>query len=89
VQDVDKTSNFLSQALGWRRHPLQFGVAADSKVYGGMKLAFVDANGLWLELVEPTTPGPGREFLKEKGNGAIAPQSQEHRLPTPMDGRWR
>lgn len=71
VQDVDKTCAFLSQALGWRRHPLQFGVAGDSKVYGGMKLAFVDANGLWLEIVEPTTPGPGMEFLKEKGKGAL------------------
>lgn len=71
VQDVDKTCDFLSQALGWRRHPLQFGVAGDSKVYGGMKLAFVDANGLWLEIVEPTTPGPGMAFLKEKGKGAL------------------
>jgi catechol 2,3-dioxygenase-like lactoylglutathione lyase family enzyme len=71
VKDVDKTSNFLSYALGWRRHPLKFGVAADSRVYGGMKLAFVDANGLWLELVEPTSPGPGMDFLKQKGNGSL------------------
>src|ERR1700722_19751325 len=70
VQDLDKTAAFLQDALGWRRHPLKFGVEADSKVYGGMKLGFVDANGIWLELVQPTTPGPGMDFLKEKGNGA-------------------
>jgi catechol 2,3-dioxygenase-like lactoylglutathione lyase family enzyme len=71
VKDLDKTAAFLSDALGWRRHPLQFGVNDDSKVYGGMKLGFVDANGIWLELVQPTTPGPGMDFLKEKGNGAL------------------
>jgi catechol 2,3-dioxygenase-like lactoylglutathione lyase family enzyme len=71
VKDLDKTAAFLNDALGWRRHPLQFGVDNDSKVFGGMKLGFVDANGIWLELVEPTTPGPGMDFLKEKGNGAL------------------
>ena len=71
VKDLDKTAAFLNDALGWRRHPLKFGVDNDSKVYGGMKLAFVDANGIWLELVEPTTPGPGMDFLKEKGKGAL------------------
>jgi catechol 2,3-dioxygenase-like lactoylglutathione lyase family enzyme len=71
VKDVDKTAKFLSSALGWRRHPLVFGVNDDDKTFGGMSLAFVDANGLWLELVQPTTPGPGMEFLKQKGNGAL------------------
>jgi len=69
--DLEKTAAFLEEAFGWRRHPLEFGVAEDSAVYGGMKLAFVDANGFWLELVEPTTEGPGMEFLKQKGNGSI------------------
>ena len=69
--DMDKTAAFLADALGWRRHPLEFGVRDDSTVFGGMKLAFVDANGFWLELVEPTTEGPGMEFLKQKGNGSI------------------
>lgn len=71
VKDLDKTAAFLNDALGWRRHPLQFGVDNDSKVFGGMKLGFVDANGIWLELVEPTTPGPGMDFLTQKGNGAL------------------
>jgi catechol 2,3-dioxygenase-like lactoylglutathione lyase family enzyme len=71
VKDLEKTAAFLDKALGWRRHPLEFGVDNDSKVFGGMKLAFVDANGIWLELVEPTTPGPGMDFLLEKGKGAL------------------
>jgi catechol 2,3-dioxygenase-like lactoylglutathione lyase family enzyme len=71
VKDLEKTAAFLDKALGWRRHPLEFGVDDDSKVFGGMKLGFVDANGIWLELVEPTTPGPGMDFLLEKGKGAL------------------
>src|SRR5262252_2817169 len=71
AQDIDKTAAFLSDALGWRRHPLEFGVDEDSTVFGGMKLAFVDANGFWLELVQPTTAGPGMDFLKQKGNGSL------------------
>jgi catechol 2,3-dioxygenase-like lactoylglutathione lyase family enzyme len=71
VKDLDKTAAFLSNTLGWRRHPLEFGVDNDSKVFGGMKLGFVDANGIWLELVEPTTPGPGMDFLNDKGKGAL------------------
>jgi catechol 2,3-dioxygenase-like lactoylglutathione lyase family enzyme len=69
--DVDKTAAFLNETLGWRRHPLVFGVNEDSTVFGGMKLAFVDTNGFWLELVQPTTEGPGMEFLKQKGKGSL------------------
>lgn len=69
--DIDRTAAFLADALGWRRHPLEFGVREDSNVFGGMKLAFIDANGFWLELVQPTTEGPGMQFLKQKGNGSI------------------
>lgn len=69
--DLAKTEKFLQDVLGWRRHPLVFGVRDDSTVYGGMKLAFVDGNGFWLELVEPTTEGPGMEFLRQKGTGSI------------------
>jgi len=71
VRDVDKTAAFLNDVLGWRRHPLQFGVKEDSEVFGGMKLAWVDANGIWLELVQPTTEGPGMKFLREKGDGSV------------------
>lgn len=71
AEDADRTGRFLQDTLGWRLHPMVFGVPEDNRVYGGMDLRFVDANGLWLELVEPTTEGPGKDFFKEKGNGAI------------------
>lgn len=71
VEDIDRTATFLQSALGWRRHPLDFGVDEDDTVFGGMRLAFIDANGFWLELVQPTTQGPGMEFLKQKGNGSL------------------
>lgn len=71
VEDIDRSVAFLEKALGWRRHPLVFGVDETDTVYGGMLLAFVDANGFWIELVQPTTEGPGMEFLREKGNGSL------------------
>jgi catechol 2,3-dioxygenase-like lactoylglutathione lyase family enzyme len=71
AKDIDKTAAFLEKALGWKRHPMVFGVAEDNPVFGGMELAFIDANGLWVELVQPTTDGPGMEFLNQKGDGAI------------------
>lgn len=69
--DVGRSAKFLEETLGWRLHPMVFGVPDDNPVYGGMDLRFVDANGLWLELVQPTADGPGMDFLREKGNGAI------------------
>lgn len=71
AMDVGRSAKFLEETLGWRLHPMVFGVPDDNPVYGGMDLRFVDANGLWLELVQPTADGPGMDFLKEKGNGAI------------------
>ena len=69
--DVTRTATFLQEILGWRLHPMVFGVPEDNPVFGGMDLRFVDANGLWLELVQPTADGPGMAFLNEKGSGAI------------------
>lgn len=71
AEDISKTAAFLNEALGWKSNPLEFGVADDNPTFGGMQLSFVDANGMWLELVQPTTAGPGMEFLKEKGNGGL------------------
>ena len=71
AENIPETEAFLDEALGWKRHPLEFGVDEDDEVFGGMDLAFIDANGLWLELVQPTTEGPGMDFLREKGNGSI------------------
>ena len=69
--DLEKTSDILTDLFGWRRNPVVFGVTEGDEVFGGMKLAFIDANGFWIELVEPTTEGPGMDFLKLKGNGAL------------------
>ena len=70
-ENIDDTAAFLDDALGWKRHPIVFGVDDDNETFGGMSLAFIDANGLWIEPVQPTTDGPGMEFLKAKGNGAL------------------
>jgi len=70
-ESIPETESFLEDVLGWKRHPVVFGVSEDNSVFGGMELAFVDANGLWLELVQPTTEGPGMDFLREKGNGSL------------------
>lgn len=71
TEDLKKTAKFLDEALGWKTHPMQFGVYEDNDRFGGMDLAFVDANGIWIELIQPTTPGPGLDLLKAKGKGAI------------------
>jgi catechol 2,3-dioxygenase-like lactoylglutathione lyase family enzyme len=72
TKDIEATSRFLTEVVGWKRHPLAFGVGAGDLTVGGVDLAFVDANGLWLELVSPTGPGPAQDVLKRRGNGAIA-----------------
>jgi len=72
TKDIEATSRFLTEVVGWKRHPLAFGVGAGDPTVGGVELAFVDANGLWLELVSPTGPGPAQDVLARRGNGAIA-----------------
>ncbi|MFT6957405.1 MAG: hypothetical protein ACJAYC_002416 [Halieaceae bacterium] len=67
AEDINETLEFLQNTLSWRRHPIEFGVGKDNEVFGGTDLAFVDATGFWLERVQPTSEGPGMEFLKEKG----------------------
>ncbi len=69
--DLDKTSKFLTDVVGWKRHPMEFGVSPEDETTGGMEGVFFDANGIWLELILPTSPGPGMDILNEKGSGAI------------------
>ncbi|MBI1731429.1 MAG: VOC family protein [Gammaproteobacteria bacterium] len=71
VADMEKTAKFLTDFVGWKRHPMTVAVSAEDETTGGMEAVFIDANGLWLELILPTSPGPGMEILKEKGAGAI------------------
>ena len=71
VADIEKTSDFLGEIVGLRRHPMEIGVSADDPTVGGMEGVFFDGNGLWLELILPTTPGPGMDILEEKGAGTV------------------
>jgi catechol 2,3-dioxygenase-like lactoylglutathione lyase family enzyme len=70
VKDLEATSLFLTRTVGWTRNALLFGSGADPKTYGGSKVVWVDANGIWLELVQPTMPGAEMEVLKG-GDGQV------------------
>ncbi|MFT6957407.1 MAG: catechol 2,3-dioxygenase-like lactoylglutathione lyase family enzyme [Halieaceae bacterium] len=67
VDDMDKTSAFLTDIMGWKRHPMVIEVSENDPTVGGMEAVFFDCNGLWLELILPTAPGPGMDILKAKG----------------------
>jgi len=71
VSDMDQTLNFLCNVMGFKQHPMVVEVSEDDPTCGGMKAIFVDGNGLWLELILPTGPGPGMDILEQVGNGAI------------------
>ncbi|WP_396275050.1 VOC family protein [Hyphomonas sp.] len=71
VDDIEQTSRFFTDVVGWKRHPIEFSISGDEPTTGAMKLAFIDANGLWLELVEPVAPGPAKDLLDQKGSGTI------------------
>jgi catechol 2,3-dioxygenase-like lactoylglutathione lyase family enzyme len=69
VKDADGTSDFLTRTVGWTRNPLDSGGGGDPKPYGEAKVVWVDANGIWLELVQPMGPS-ANESLKG-GDGQI------------------
>jgi catechol 2,3-dioxygenase-like lactoylglutathione lyase family enzyme len=71
VSDMDTTVDFLTEVVGLKRHPMVVEVSGDDPTCGGMEAVFIDGNGLWLELILPTTPGPGMEILDAVGAGAI------------------
>jgi len=79
VDDIDAASRFLTETVGWRRHPMSFGVPASETTTGAMDLALIDANGFWLELVAPTSPGPGMDVLARQGRGHIGELAFETR----------
>lgn len=70
-EDTEKTAKFLTEVMGWKRHPTVIRVDDDEKTTGGMIGTFFDSPGLWIELIEPTTPGPGQDILDELGDGAL------------------
>ena len=69
--DTEASAKFFSDCLGWERHPSIIRVSDDDPTTGGMIGTFFDAPGLWIELIEPTTPGPGKEILDAMGDGAL------------------
>ena len=71
VEDMERTTSFLTKIVGWKRHPMLVEVSDDDPTCGGMEAVFVDGQGLWLEMILPTSPGPGQDILEEKGDGAI------------------
>jgi catechol 2,3-dioxygenase-like lactoylglutathione lyase family enzyme len=71
VADMEKTTTFLTDVVGLKRHPMVVEVSGDDPTCGGMEAVFIDGNGLWLEMILPTSPGPGMDMLEEFGEGAI------------------
>jgi catechol 2,3-dioxygenase-like lactoylglutathione lyase family enzyme len=71
VSDMEKTVSFLKDVVGFKQHPMEVVVSDDDPTCGGMQAYFVDGNGLWLEMILPTSPGPGMDMLNEFGDGAI------------------
>lgn len=84
VSDMDETLDFLCNTMGLKQHPMIVDVADDEATTGGMKAVFVDGHGIWLELILPTTPGPGMDMLEELGDGAIVEVNFEA-----IDGDYR
>ena len=71
VEDMEKTATFLADIVGWKRHPMEIAVSSEDETTGGMEAVFIDGNGLWMELILPTSAGPGMDILREQGAGAI------------------
>lgn len=69
--DTEASAKFLDECMGWKRHPVIIRVSDDDPTTGGMIGTFFDSPGLWIELIEPTTPGPGQDILNELGDGAL------------------
>ncbi len=72
VEDLEKTASFYTETMGLKRHPEVFVLDADASDVGGMKIAFIkasEAENVWIQLVQPTSPGHAMNLLKEKGDG--------------------
>ena len=55
--------------MGLKRHPAEFGLDGGATNLGDMQCAFIEANGVWVQLVQPASAGYVRDLLKEKGDG--------------------
>jgi methylmalonyl-CoA epimerase len=62
--------NSIDASVDYYRDRLGMAVVADERVpEAGVRLMYLDAGGVMLQLVEPTAPGPLRAHLDERGEG--------------------
>ncbi|CAN1552170.1 hypothetical protein MCEREM21A_02234 [Sphingomonadaceae bacterium] len=73
VRNAEETARFFTEKLGLRRHPDAIDLdGAANPESGGIHVVFVDANGVWLALVQPVGAGPLNAYLDTHGDGVIA-----------------
>jgi catechol 2,3-dioxygenase-like lactoylglutathione lyase family enzyme len=66
VEDMEKAAAFLTDVMGWKRHPIRFAVNQETE-RSTSDAVFVDGNGAWLQLV--STEYPLNSQAAEKRNG--------------------
>ncbi len=73
VRDSEEAAKFYTDVLGMRRHSETVDLdGAANKQSGGIHAVFIDANGIWLALVQPVGPGPLNAYLDQHGDAVIA-----------------
>ncbi len=73
VTDLKVTASFYTDVLGLERYHKEIDTSADNEneKIGAFKACFIDAKGIWLELVQPVGPGALTDTLQEKGDGYL------------------
>lgn len=72
AESTERTAAILTNIIGLRLNTVKWELKPDTPQSGGVKLGFVDGNGMQFTLIEPTTPGPTLDDLRRLGNGAVA-----------------
>jgi catechol 2,3-dioxygenase-like lactoylglutathione lyase family enzyme len=78
AEDLERSAKFYTDVLGLKQSPITIESTPElNKEMGGYKGIMIDLNGVyektvWLELIQPVGPGLVMDWLKEKGDGAIA-----------------
>ena len=70
VECIDDAVAFFTNIIGWKSYPLKTALGG-SQGTDTSEEVFVDANGLWLKLVPPTSGNISAETLKDKVVGSI------------------
>ena len=66
VKDLDATARFFTEIVGWRRNPLLYADGDEPKTFGSGIASWIDANGIWLELTQPTVNGADMERTRHE-----------------------